>query len=214
MNDMLTILLAGGIGSGKSTVSHYLRSRGVPVYDSDSNTKALYDKDPELVLSLAKAMGCSLVRADGTFDRKRLAEVIFNSPAKLEECERIVHPAVLKDIEAWKLKALNEAVKWCGYCGPRPFVCIESAIALDKPIFDHVYDISVYVDAPEELRIQRVALRDKQPMRKIIERIHCQALHHKQPDYILINDGSVIDLQEKTDGLFSRIINERQRITL
>ena len=43
MTDALTILITGGIGSGKSALTSYLSERGVPVYDSDSRTKALYD---------------------------------------------------------------------------------------------------------------------------------------------------------------------------
>ena len=45
MKKALTILITGGIGSGKSVLSRYLESRGVPVYDSDSRAKALYDSE-------------------------------------------------------------------------------------------------------------------------------------------------------------------------
>ena len=46
---MKTVILTGGMGSGKSAVARYLESRGVPVYDSDARTKSLYDRDPSLI---------------------------------------------------------------------------------------------------------------------------------------------------------------------
>ena len=66
---MKTVLVTGGIGSGKSAVCAYLASRGVPVYDSDSRTKALYDTDPALLPALEKAFGTSLRSPSGELDR-------------------------------------------------------------------------------------------------------------------------------------------------
>ena len=90
-----SVLLTGGIGSGKSAVASYLESKGIPVYDSDSRTKALYDSDPDLVPSLERALGVSLRKEDGSFDRKALSSVIFSDKKALSKVESIVHPAVL-----------------------------------------------------------------------------------------------------------------------
>ena len=64
----LTILITGGIGSGKSVVSGILRALGIPVYDTDSRTKALYEG--ELGMRLEEDLGQKLHTADGHFDRK------------------------------------------------------------------------------------------------------------------------------------------------
>ena len=53
---MKTVILTGGMGSGKSAVAALLKARGVPVYDSDSRTKSLYDRDPALVGRLEAAL--------------------------------------------------------------------------------------------------------------------------------------------------------------
>ncbi|MBP5636601.1 MAG: dephospho-CoA kinase, partial [Bacteroidales bacterium] len=55
-----TVILTGGIGSGKSVVAAMLSERGIPVYDSDSRTKALYDSEPSLVYAIEEALGVSL----------------------------------------------------------------------------------------------------------------------------------------------------------
>ena len=54
---MTTVLLTGGIGSGKSTVARFLAGRGIPVYDSDSRTKSLYDREPGIVDLLEERFG-------------------------------------------------------------------------------------------------------------------------------------------------------------
>ena len=94
---METIILTGLIGSGKSAVSALLGERGIPVYDSDARTKALYDENPTLVPALEKMLGIPLRTAGGTLDRKALAAVIFNDAAAREQVEAVVYPAVLED---------------------------------------------------------------------------------------------------------------------
>ena len=103
----VTVLITGGIGSGKSAVSSILESEGIPVYDSDSRTKALYDSDLRLRENLESLLGVSLMTAEGKFDRKLFASMIFANADVLREVENIVHPAVLEDFEHWRETALT-----------------------------------------------------------------------------------------------------------
>ena len=144
---MKTVLVTGGIGSGKSAVCAYLASRGVPVYDSDSRTKALYTSDPALLPALESALGISLRDASGKFDRHALAAVIFADTDARTTLEKIVYPAVLRDFLSWR-EACSHA-PWCGY-GTVPFVVMESAVAAHKAPFDAVFDKIVAVAAPLE----------------------------------------------------------------
>ena len=63
---METVIITGGIGSGKSRVCAYLASRGVPVYDSDARTKSLYERHPDLVDRMEEALGVPLRDAQGS----------------------------------------------------------------------------------------------------------------------------------------------------
>ena len=99
---MKTLVVTGGIGSGKSLVCSFLAERGLPVYDSDSRTKMLYDSSPELLARIGDAVGTDVTGADGRLDRKRLASVVFSDGERLEALERVVHPAVLDDFYRWK----------------------------------------------------------------------------------------------------------------
>ena len=68
---MKTILVTGGIASGKSEVCRYLASKGLPVYDSDSRTKALYGSVPGLVERIEAAIGVPFAQIGVIFSTAR-----------------------------------------------------------------------------------------------------------------------------------------------
>ena len=200
---MKTVLVTGGIGSGKSAVCDFLRSRGVPVYDSDERTKSLYDSSPELVRRIEKTFRRRLVNKDGTLDRGRLSKIIFSSNKALNKLEAIVHPLVLEDFLAWKECADLPSTSPFGL---EPFVCMESAIALSKPLFDGVFDKVVVVEAPEDIRINRVLARNPSLSREdIIERISSQEIDRSRADFIIVNDSSLESLRKKAEAAFSSL---------
>lgn len=176
---MKTIIVTGLIGSGKSAVCALLRERGIPVYDSDSRTRRLYDLRPALLRRLEKLFRMRLRKPDGTLDRARLAALIFSDEAARERLESIVYPAVLQDFKRWR-----RAQKGC------PFVVLESAVILSKPVFRGLADAVVVVEAPEALRLQRVMARENVPADAVRARMAAQQIPWA-PEYIrLQNDGS------------------------
>lgn len=201
-----TVLITGGIGSGKSVVCDFLRSRGVPAYDSDSSVKSLYDKRPDMVDALEDRLGLTLRNEDGVLDRHRLASVIFASDEALRLCEAIVHPALLEDFILWR--ATVSGGKWCGYLGQIPFVCVESAIAMERPMFRPFYDVAVCVTADEEVRIERVCGRDGCGRDGAAARMRAQSGWVSQADYVIVNDGTRSDLEKKVDDTFRIIVSE------
>lgn len=203
MKKALTILITGGIGSGKSVLSRYLESRGVPVYDSDSRAKALYDS--EMGEAVESLFGVCLRDGNGRFDRKALAALVFSDSRKLEKLEGIVHPAVLKDFIDWR-EHVSGVDPWCGYAGSRPFVCMESAIALDKSLFAGSYDVALMVDADEDVRIARACDRDACDAASIMKRIKNQHLDLSKADYVIYNNGTTDELAAEADKVFGEIL--------
>ena len=188
---MKTVIVTGGIGSGKSAVCALLRSRGIPVYDSDARTKALYDQDAALVERLETALGVPLRDAEGRLDRRALSARIFADASARETLESIVYPAVRADFEAWR--AASSA----------PFVVLESAVILSKPCFDGLADAVVLVDAPEKTRLERAALRDGLPREEILRRMAAQpAIPRAAVDAVLKNDTTPEALREAVEHLF------------
>jgi dephospho-CoA kinase len=195
---MKTVILTGGIGSGKSAVCACLRVRGVPVYDSDSRTKSLYDRDPALVGRLETVLGAGLRTAEGRLDRRRLAEIIFSDPARKAAVESVVHPAVLADFRRWKRWQRPKGWTY----GPVPFVVLESAIILSCPVFDGVGDRVVLVDADEEVRLRRAVGRDGADPETVLKRLRGQRFDLSRVDAVLRNDGSLDELSAATDRVF------------
>ena len=195
---MKTVILTGGMGSGKSAVCAVLKARGVPVYDSDSRTKSLYDRDPALVGALEAALGTGLRAADGRLDRAKLASLIFQDPARKVAVEAIVHPAVLADFRRWKRWQRPKGWTY----GPVPFVVLESAIILSCPVFDGVGDRTVLVDASEEVRLARAVARDGSAPEAVLRRIRQQRFDLSRVDAVISNDGSLEDLAAAADRVF------------
>ena len=188
------LLCTGGIGSGKSVVVKTFNILGVPAYDCDRAAKELYDRDPQLLAAVVDLVGPDVLDADGRLDRSALAGRIFADAALLSALEAIVHPAVIRDFERWKA---GQAAS---------LVVIESAILLENPAFDRLYDSVVAVTAPEEVRITRVLARDGVDEVQVRRRMATQwsdAQRAARADYVLENDDrqallpAVLEIIEK-----------------
>lgn len=193
-NQIRTILLTGGIGSGKSAVAGILRSKGIPVYDCDASAKNVYERNPEVVAQLESLLGVSLRGSDGSFSRKVLADIIFKDSASLSAVESVVHPAVLEDFMRWR-SSQNA-----------PVVAIESAIAKEKPLFQGLWDAVVVVTAPLEQRLERVMARDGMKSEDVIARIKAQNTSVLGADAVINNDCGMAALEERT-SLALKILN-------
>ena len=178
---MLTILVTGGIGSGKSAVCALLRERGVPVYDCDSRVKELYLIRKELVPSLEEALGCPLRLQDG---------LIFSDPSARETLEGIVYPILREDLESWKQRQ------------KAPLAVIESALILSKPMFDGVADAVVLVEASEQRRIQRVMERDGATREEVQRRISAQHFPLEKVNLALVNEDTPEALSAAVERVF------------
>jgi dephospho-CoA kinase len=94
---VIVLGLTGSIGMGKSTTAGMFAEAGVPVHDSDDAVHRLYSGTAAPLIE-ARFPG---VVVDGTVDRNRLAAAILGDPQALREVEKIVHPLVRKDADAF-----------------------------------------------------------------------------------------------------------------
>lgn len=173
---MKTILVTGPIGSGKSEVCRYLASCGWPVYDCDSRTKALYSSVPGLKSRIETALG---------IEWKDIG-VIFTDDRRRALLENMVYPLVAEDIRSWKAEQSSR------------LLFVESALALDKPQFDGLYDAVLLVTADRRLR------EGRNPAAAV--RGALQSFDLSRADYIIENNSSIEDLHTETDKLLCRLI--------
>ncbi|MFM7051798.1 MAG: dephospho-CoA kinase [Planctomycetota bacterium] len=137
--------IVGGIGSGKSEVARLLASLGCEVCVSDDLARAVLD-EPAVRAGIARAAGAQMLRADGSVDRAALARAIFADAAVRAAVERTMHP---------RIEALRRAQFAAAPASRRAFV-IDAPLLLEVGL-DRECDAVVFVDAPHELRLARVA---------------------------------------------------------
>lgn len=192
---MVTLVVTGGIGSGKSEVCRYLGSKGIPVYDSDSRTRLLYDSDPDIVCEISETLGCDVSDPSGKIDRALLASVVFSDQAKLQALEAVVHPRVLKDFLQWRDSQRGSDI-----------VVMESAIFQQKPLFHPYVDKVILVDAPLETRVSRACSRDGVDESRVRARMAAQSYDRSGADFLIMNDSGLDALHERTDMVLKEIV--------
>lgn len=194
---MKTLVVTGGIGSGKSEVCRIMSRMGFDLqYNADIRVKMLYSEHPGLVEEIERRLGCSLRDDDGNFVPARLAGRIFEDRDAMALVENMVFPALLEDFEL--------------YCMSHPekdVVVFESATILEKPQFEGFGDYTILVDAPFDIRLVRACSRDNADEAAILSRMNNQKLMnsfsagHIDPrvDAVIMNVGSLEELQTKTE---------------
>ena len=174
---MIRIGLTGGIGSGKSTVAKVFEVLGIPVYYADDAAKKLMNEDEELKEKIKKEFGESIYKEE-KLDRKKLADIVFTSPEKLNLLNALVHPATLKDAEKWMQEQTSH------YC------IKEAALIFESGAHEHL-DYVIGVTAPAPLRILRTMQRDGVTKEEVFARMDKQmddSIKMKLCDFVIQND--------------------------
>ena len=86
--------ITGGIASGKSSVSQYIRELGFTIVDADIASRAVVEPGEEAYLQVVESFGDDILLEDGTIDRGKLGSIIFHDKDKRLILNGIVHPAV------------------------------------------------------------------------------------------------------------------------
>ena len=175
---MIKIGITGGIGSGKSVVAALLELSGIPVYIADTESKLLTATSPVIREKLVALFGEELYTAD-SLNKRQLASHIFGNPERLGQVNAIIHPEVNRHFLAW-VERLNT-----------PVCAIESAILFESG-FNRIFDTTLRVYAPMEIRIGRILERDSVSREEIIRRIESQLpdeVKKEKSDYVIFNDG-------------------------
>ena len=179
MNQRL-IAITGGIGCGKSVVSNILRALEYPVYDCDSEAKRLMNDSNYIKSEISKKISCEAIALDGSINRPVLAKIVFNDNKLLSQLNMIVHSAVKEDIINWTKQHQTQHTLF-----------VETAILYQSGInlfVDEVWE----VQAPIDLRINRVILRNNTTAEDVQSRINSQQYNieklHDNTKYI-VNDN-------------------------
>ncbi|MCD7101945.1 dephospho-CoA kinase [Pseudoclavibacter sp. 13-3] len=180
------IALTGGIAAGKSTVAGIFARQGARVIDADQVSREVVEPGQPALQQIRDTFGDEVINADGTLDRKALAERVFNDPAKLAQLNAIVHPHV-RDRVAEKIAKAPE----------------ESIVIYDVPLLVEAgvpqsFDAVVTVSAPEEERIDRLMSDRAYTVIEAAQRVAAQVSDEDREaiaDFVVDASGTIADTE-------------------
>ena len=196
MDTMTVIGITGGTGCGKTTALETLREMGALVIDCDAVYHALLETSTALRTELETRFPEAFA---GGFDRKKLGRAVFADAAALLDLNAITHRYVCR--------AVDEALQTHAANGGR--LAAIDAIALIESGLGETCTAVVGVTAPEEVRIARLMAREGIGRDYAAARIAAQkpeAFFREHCDYMLENDGTREQFQQKCRALFQNII--------
>lgn len=191
---MILLGLTGGIGSGKTVVSSMLAERGAIVIDADAVVRELQAAGQPLLRELADAFGESIIASDGSLDRAALANIAFNDKDALARLNKIVHPAVGKEMD----RRLNEQRD------------TGNVVVLDIPLLAENPRKGlcgvIVVDVPVETAVSRLVEFRNMDEADARARIANQASREKRlaiADVVVENSGTLDDLSHRVDEVWA-----------
>jgi len=197
---MIRLGLTGGIGSGKSAVLREFLALGAECVDADQLAREVVSPMSPALAEIAQAFGRTLIEPEGTLDRAALSRIVFENPQAKARLEAITHPRIE---EAAELRARQAQAR-----GKQLFV-YEAALIVQTGITDR-FDALLVVDAPVELRIQRVMARDALSAQDAQRRIDAQgpiAALLEKADFVLTNDGRPSKLANQVRDVYETLIS-------
>src|SRR5262249_8897464 len=148
--------LTGGLGSGKTTVAAMFRSLGAHVIEADAVGRELMSPGQAVYRDIVQHFGPEVVNADGTLNRRLLADLSFRQK-RLPELNRIVHPPVIAAQQEWAERIFAD--------DPNAVVIVESALIFEAdaqgtaPGWRKRFDRIILVTVPDEMKIARYLAR-------------------------------------------------------
>lgn len=202
---ILRVGLTGGIASGKSTITRILNGLGCVTVDADEVVARLYRPGGTGYQALVETYGREIVNADGEIDRRKLADIAFESTNAAQRLNQLIHPLVLQE-ENRIIAAETERFP----DRDRIFV-VEASLLLESGGRDR-YDRIVVVDLDPETQLERAATRGM-TREEAARRMKYQMPREKrraQADYVIDNTGDRREAEAATLQLYERLREDLQ----
>lgn len=188
--------LTGGLGSGKSTALAALGRLGAMTLSTDRVVHDLYAQDAEL-RDLVVARWGDEVAPDGVVDRSAIAKHAFADHAERQWLEQQIWPRVGQAVIDFRASA--------GAADPPPRAAIVETPLLFEAGMDKAYDATIAIIADEAVRSERAAARGHA---NVDERAARQLTQQEKADratYVVVNSGTVEDLERELSSVLGRL---------
>jgi dephospho-CoA kinase len=208
---MLKVGLTGGIASGKTVVGEMFVALGAHLVQADRIAHSLMQPGEVVYNEVVKHFGGGILNPDMTVNRAKLAELAFgpaNAPegqraSRIEELNRIVHPAVLRSQDEW----MDET----GRQEPNAVAMVEAALILEAGAAKR-FDRLIVVTCTAEQRAARFAARQKIDLetarKEVARRMAAQlpdAEKMKAADFVIENSGALEQTREQVVQVWQQL---------
>ena len=213
---MLKVGLTGGIASGKSVVGEMFVTLGAKLVQADRIAHTLMQPGQAVYNEVVRHFGRDILNPDGSVNRARLADAAFGSKpsekdksSRVEELNRIVHPAVIRSQEDW--------MEEMGRQDPHAIAVVEAALILEAGAGKR-FDRLIVVTCNREQRAARFAARQKidlEAARKEVTRRMAAQLPDeekiKAADYLIDNSGSLDQTRAQVREVWGQLQDRASR---
>jgi dephospho-CoA kinase len=193
---MLRIGLTGGIGSGKSTAAARFASLGAVVIDADQLAREVVALGTPGLATVIRRFGTGILRADGSLDRPKLGQLVFENPDALAELNSIVHPLVAE-----------RSAELMAAAGPDAVVVYDVPLLVENDLAAG-FDAVVVVEAPLAARLARLASRglSEEEARARIARQASDEQRRAVATVVLDNSGDRAALERAVDAAWRELV--------
>lgn len=198
---MFVVGLTGGIGSGKSALSHHFEALGILVIDADQVAREVVEPGEPALDSIVSRFGAESLLENGSLDRRHLRDVVFTEPKQRNWLEQLLHP-IIRDRIMQKLEQSDSR-----------YTILTSPLLLETDqhlLVNHV----IVVDAPEALQIERTMARDSSTADQVRSIISAQMERTERlgkADDVVDNSGTENDLQPQALTLHEKFLKQAQQ---
>jgi len=198
MGKVFVIGLAGGIGSGKSTVAGMLGRLGARVLDADAMVHELL-REPGIIRKVVRRFGKDVLARGRAIDRMKLGRAAFASKKNIRDLERILHPPVVRRMKE-EIGRLRR--------NPGSQVVVIDAALLFEAALDRMCDDVVLVEASKSERVRRLARSRGWSLRELEKRERRQKsldFKREKADTVLRNCDSRSETRTRVHTYWRRI---------
>ena len=195
---MIKIGLTGGIASGKSVVTQYLRDMGAPVFDADAASRRAVAKGAPGLQQVLQVLGPEFATPDGNLDRPRVAAKVFHDQAARKKLEAVIHKIVWQEATAFMKQASAQGSR---------VVFLDVPLLIECGWQDQVDQVWL-VSLPREEQVRRAMLRDGTSAAQVEARIGTQlSLEAKKKfaDLVIDNSGSLGNTKKQVAAAWEKL---------
>lgn len=195
---MFKLGLTGGIATGKTTISNYLKTKGIPVLDADEYARKVVEPGTPGLTDIVNTFGKQVLQSDGSLNRKLLGQIIFNDMTARQKLNDITHPR----IQQMMTDELQKLAK-----GKTPLVILDIPLLLENHNIAGA-DAIMVVTVPESIQLNRLMQRNNLNKGEAQRRIDAQmplSEKEKLADFIVDNSGTIANTLTQVDKVIQNI---------